>query len=278
VAVSDHRVRTVIGWISAVVMLGLTILILAGAVYGYVLAVHHRLPPNGVFGVRDTTTLSCLPAWYAAQDAGFHWFLFLGCPILVLNVAFGITALLKRRSPWDVHAASMATLLLVGVVTVIAGVHADSVARPLSAAATCYAPPLQQFGPSFHAPERLSAFLVAGLFVVVQSSLSVALTRNWSRAAAGRLQRNEYFGIRTPSTLRSEQTWVAGNRAALRLLPLFLVTNGVTVVALFAAAASASTLTVVVIGTLCFVIFFALTIYAAVFGSRAARSVDGVTR
>lgn len=267
----NDRLHTVLGWIIAVVMLSMTALILAGAVYGYLLAARHGLPPNGVFGFRAATTLSCLPAWYAAQQAGFSWFLFLGCPILALNIAFAIAVVWKRRSPFEIYGSSMVALLLVGAVVVIAGVHADSVARPLATAATGNPPPLQQFGPNFRLPERLPAFLVAAFFVATQALVSVTLIRNWSRAAAGRLQRNPYFGIRTPSTLRSEQAWMAGNRAALRLVPLYLLTDGATAVTLFAAAASESALTVGLIGILWFVVFFALIIYSAVFGGRAAR-------
>jgi hypothetical protein len=43
------------------------------------------------------------------------------------------------------------------------------------------------------------------------------------RAANGRLKRNQWTGIRTPSTMRSDQAWVAGHRAALRLTPRYVV-------------------------------------------------------
>lgn len=269
-----NRATTIAGWFTAVVLCAVTTLVLLIFIDGYALAMHHRLPPNGTFGFRDETTLSCLSAWYAGQKAGFTWFLFAGGPLLVFNIVFCVSAAMKRRSPSEVAAMSMVTLLLVGVVAVIAGIHADSVARAVDTA-SCSPPPLQQFGPSFNVPHHLGATLAAGSFAFVQILTGVLLIRNWSRAANGKLQRNPYFGIRTPSTMRSEQAWVAGNRAALRLVPLHLLTGVVTVIALLAVAMFTSTIIVVVTGICCLAVFFALIIYTAVFASRFARSADG---
>jgi hypothetical protein len=74
-------------------------------------------------------------------------------------------------------------------------------------------------------PVRLQEMLIAGFFAIAEVAISVMLIANWSRAARGRLQRNPYFGVRTPSTLRNEQSWVAGNRAAARMAPLYLLTS-----------------------------------------------------
>lgn len=123
-------------------------------------------------------------------------------------------------------------------------------------------------------PERSQAILMAGFFALAQILVSVTVIANWSRAATGRLQRNPYYGVRTPSTMRSEQAWVAGNRAALRLRPLYLLTIAATFVPLFAVALHGWRTIVVLVGTGGFVVVLGLFVYAAVIGSRAARAVD----
>jgi hypothetical protein len=270
-----NRTATITRWVAAVVTCGLTLLLLGFIIVGYVLAIHHRLPPNDAFGFRDATTLACLPAWYAGQQAGFSWLLFGGGSLLVLSIVWCVAAVITRRSPWDVYALSMGTGVLLVVIVVIAAVHADRVARPLAAAATCSPPALEHFAPTFNASGRLVAILTAAAFAFVQILIGALLISNWSRAAKGQLQRNPNFGIRTPSTLRSEQAWIAGNRAALRQIPLYLVAGGAMVVALLTTALCASTIIVVLTGIGCFATFIGLTIYTAVTASRAARSADG---
>jgi hypothetical protein len=68
----------------------------------------------------------------AAQTAGFSWLLFGAGPLLTVNVLFCVSAAKKRRSPWDVYAASMGTQVLVLIVVVIAAIHADSAARAIT--------------------------------------------------------------------------------------------------------------------------------------------------
>ncbi|MDT5310630.1 MAG: hypothetical protein QOE48_6351 [Mycobacterium sp.] len=126
------RASMIGGWVVAVTACAATVFLLILISHGYVLAIHHQLPPNDTFGFRDATTRSCLPAWYAAQKAGFSWLLF-GCgPFLALNILICVSAAIKRRSPWDAGALSMATLFLLIFVIVIAGVHADGVARAIN--------------------------------------------------------------------------------------------------------------------------------------------------
>jgi hypothetical protein len=85
-----------------------------------------------------------------------------------------------------------------------------------------------------------SVFL-AGVNIV----LAVAIIAvNWW-AASGRLQRNQWVGIRIPSTMRSDQAWVTGHRAALRLTPLYLLVLAGTLTALSLAVLSAEALRVV---------------------------------
>ena len=128
----SERATTIVGWIVAVAACAATAFLLVTMIDGYVLAIHHRLQPNDTFGFRDATTRSCLPAWYAAQKAGFSWVLFGYGPVLVLSILFGVAAAIKRRSPWEVSAVVMATLFLLIFAVIIAGIHADSVARAIT--------------------------------------------------------------------------------------------------------------------------------------------------
>jgi hypothetical protein len=89
-------------------------------------------------------------------------------------------------------------------------------------------------------PERLEATVQAAFLALIPIATTVLLITLASRAADGRLQRNSWVGIRGPSTMRSDQAWVAGHRAALRLTPLYLLSTGVTLTALFAAVLWAS--------------------------------------
>jgi SdpI/YfhL protein family len=128
----SERATTIVGWIVAVVASAATALLLITVVDGYVLAIHHELQPNDTFGFRDATTRSSLPAWYAAQKAGFSWLLFGYGPFLALSILFAVVAAVKRRSPWDVVAVAIGTLILLIFAVIIAGMHADSVARAVA--------------------------------------------------------------------------------------------------------------------------------------------------
>ena len=98
----------------------------------------------------------------------------------------------------------------------------------------------------------------------------VLIAVDWA-AASGRLRRNQWVGIRIPSTMRSDQAWVAGHRAALRLMPLHLFTG----VALLVAALCAPT-----VGNVHFVglggagAFLLVALFTAVIAGRAAKAVD----
>ena len=116
---------------------------------------------------------------------------------------------------------------------------------------------------------------MAGFFAFAQIAISVMLVVNWWRAATGRLQRNLFLGVRTPATMRSEQSWVAGNRAALRLAPLYVLTTAPTCVALFAVALYGWRTIVVLLGIGGFAAVIVLSVYTAVIASRAANAADG---
>jgi SdpI/YfhL protein family len=65
--------------------------------------------------------------------------------------------------------------------------------------------------------------VVATFMAVTFAFLSfVLVVVDWA-AASGRLRRNQWMGIRIPSTMRSDRGWVAGHHAALGLMPLHLM-------------------------------------------------------
>jgi len=123
--------------------------------------------------------------------------------------------------------------------------------------------------------ERVEALVQAGVLSFVSIFTTVLFIVLARRAANGRLQRNQWIGIRTPSTLRSDRGWVVGHRAALRLTPLFLFTNVVTCGALFAVALYLPTPGVVrLVGFGVIAVIIALVIYSAYVAGNAAKSAD----
>lgn len=123
--------------------------------------------------------------------------------------------------------------------------------------------------------ERSQALLLAGYWAFLPILITVVLIVLASRAANGRLARNQWVGIRTPSTMRSDQAWKAGHAAALRMAPLFVIVTVVICVALFAAALYASTTKVVVfIGFGSLAVLLVLLIYSALVASKAAKAAD----
>jgi uncharacterized membrane protein len=124
--------------------------------------------------------------------------------------------------------------------------------------------------------ERLEATVLAGFLAFVPILTTVSLIGLASRAAKGRLRRNQWAGIRTPSTMESDQAWAAGHRAALRLTPWFLLTTVVGCAALFGSALYASSPgLVMVVGFGVSIVLLALLFWSAYVASKAAKSVDG---
>jgi uncharacterized membrane protein len=123
--------------------------------------------------------------------------------------------------------------------------------------------------------ERSQALLLAGYWAFVPILATVLLLVLASRAANGKLARNQWVGIRTPSTMKSDQAWMAGHRAALRMAPLFVLVTVAICVALFAAAVYASTTKVVVIiGFGSIAVVLVLLIWSSVVAGKAAKSAD----
>ncbi|MGH3958660.1 MAG: SdpI family protein [Mycobacterium sp.] len=101
----------------------------------------------------------------------------------------------------------------------------------------------------------------------------VLITVNW-RAANGRLQRNQWAGIRIPSTMRSDQAWVAGHRAALRLTPLYLLVLAGLLTALFVAVLCVSTGVAMLVGIGGLFVYVPVALYSAFVANRAAKAAD----
>jgi SdpI/YfhL protein family len=112
----------------------------------------------------------------------------------------------------------------------------------------------------------LTAFMAATF--VFLTALLIAI--DWA-AVKGHLRRNQFVGIRTPSTMRSDQAWVAGHRAALRLTPLHLVTGATLLIGVFSARTVAGLNLVGVGGATVFVFVAAFT---GIVAGRAAKAVE----
>jgi SdpI/YfhL protein family len=121
-------------------------------------------------------------------------------------------------------------------------------------------------------PERFFFPVSGALVLIVLTALLITL--NWA-AATGWLRRNRWVGIRTRSTTRSDQAWVAGHRAAMHLAPLHLLTLAATLIALFFAARHARTVTgvqLVWFGDM--LLFLAVAFYTAFVAGRAAKAAE----
>lgn len=123
--------------------------------------------------------------------------------------------------------------------------------------------------------DEATYFLVA-VFAATHLGIAVLMATVTSRAASGRLRRNQWTGIRTPSTMRSDEAWVAGHAAAQRLTPLFFGYAIVACALLLAVAVFGRWPVgfVTGVGSLTFVPLIAIALYAAVVAGRAAKSAD----
>ena len=118
---------------------------------------------------------------------------------------------------------------------------------------------------------------LAGSLAAANIFLAVAIITVIWRAASGRLQRNQTTGIRLPSTMRSDEAWKAGHRAALRLTPLFLSVLAGTLIALVVTALHASTMAINLAGIGGAVVWLAVVSISAIVAGRAAKSAEDRT-
>jgi uncharacterized membrane protein len=126
--------------------------------------------------------------------------------------------------------------------------------------------------------DRGQMMVFAAITAAVPIVLCVVVIATSRLAANGRLPRNQWVGIRSPSTMRSDAAWVAAHRAALRLTPLYLVITAVVCAAVVWAALYLSTPGVVItVGMGGFAAFIAALIYTAVIAGKAAKSADDGT-
>jgi hypothetical protein len=123
-------------------------------------------------------------------------------------------------------------------------------------------------------PDRTQALLQAGYWSFIPILAAVLIAVLGRQAAKGKLARNSFVGIRTPSTTKSDQAWLAGHRAALRTVPLFVFAAVALTAALFAAALWASIKVVILLGFVSFGVVLALLIWAAIVASKAAKATD----
>lgn len=125
------------------------------------------------------------------------------------------------------------------------------------------------------APDRLETLVTAGFWAFMPVLVTGVLVVVSSRAANGRIARNQWVGIRTRSTMRSDQGWVAGHRAALRLVPLYLLTTVVVWVALVVAVVYATANVVHLVGFVVLAVILALVFYSAYVANNAAKAAEG---
>ena len=92
------------------------------------LAVADRIPRNGTVGMRTEATKASDAAWFAAQRAS-AW------SLVAMGLVFGVTGVwITARQPEDGIVAKlvMGSALVVVVIAVAGGLHADSVARAVA--------------------------------------------------------------------------------------------------------------------------------------------------
>lgn len=119
---------------------------------------------------------------------------------------------------------------------------------------------------------RVTELLIARLVLfVVMAGTGVLLLWMARAAASGRLRRNALAGIRTPSTMVSDEAWLAAHQRAERPTQAAGVVSILVALVMLAPVSEAVMLTTVLVGAAAMLV---LVIHGAVVGGRAARALD----
>ncbi len=113
-----------------------------------------------------------------------------------------------------------------------------------------------------------SAVLTSFMAVTFVFLTALLIAIDWA-GANGHLRRNQFVGVRTPSTMRSDRAWIAGHRAALRLMPLHLLA-GIAVLAAVLFTRTVAGLNVV--GLSGAVVFVVVAVFTGIVAGRAAKA------
>jgi len=123
--------------------------------------------------------------------------------------------------------------------------------------------------------EHLHIVILAAVWALLPVIISAVLVVVSWQGASGRLKRNKTSGFRTPTTMRSDQAWIAAHRAALRLTPLFVImTVAIWGVLLETVWHGSSVTGIIVVGLGSAAVIVAVVLFAAYVAGRAAKSVD----
>ena len=120
--------------------------------------------------------------------------------------------------------------------------------------------------PPYAGPVIAVQVILSALLVVLGAAL---LFIGW-RGLRGQLPPNRYVGVRTPATLRSEEAFELGNRAAA---PAMLAGGAIAVLAGVSEPLLGTMFSAVLVAVLGIAGAFALMVIGGVFGDRAAEAL-----
>ncbi|MFO6451442.1 MULTISPECIES: SdpI family protein [unclassified Aeromicrobium] len=118
----------------------------------------------------------------------------------------------------------------------------------------------------------MSELLIARLVLfVVMAGAGVLLIWMARAAASGRLRRNALAGIRTPSTMASDEAWLAAHQRAERPTQAAGAASLLVAVVMLTPVSETAMFVAVMLGAAAMLV---LVIHGAVVGGRAARALD----
>lgn len=123
--------------------------------------------------------------------------------------------------------------------------------------------------------ERCATMTVAAISIITFVGLAALMAVITHRGSNGALARNQWVGIRTPSTMRSDRAWIAGHGAAHRLTPLYAMWAAAAgAVLLFAMLHTWSIDAVMLTSIAASAVFVIVAVCTAVVAGRAAKAAD----